>query len=380
MLPGIGIFGTGNVVKVIVPILKSKGFKVEALWGRTVLDASQAAQELGIPFYTTKIDDVLLRKDVDLVFIMCSPNLHAQISVKALGIGKHVLCDKPAGLCQSEALKMVRASQYYPTLISVVNHSLRFLPTFTHMKEYIEKGYIGNLTLIDVQVRMGSLIHDHYDWLCDDTMGGGTLTLVGSHVIDLITHLTHKRAVKVHAIVRTFTSTTDKICGIRHISAPDFCAFQMELEGGGLVTATLNNHLNGSFSQEILVCGTKGHLIAKGCDLFGFSGSDETLYIDKEDFNLPSVTFLPVPYLKGLYQMIGALKEAFLPVEDKTGWIKGPVANAASFEDGLYVQAVINALKKSSLNREWVKVNIISEEPDPNPIISAAVRSTAISS
>lgn len=380
MLPGIGVFGTGSVVKVIVPILKSKGFKVEALWGRTLSEASQAAQELGVPFYTTKIDDVLLRKDVDLVFIMCSPNLHAQISVKALGIGKHVLCDKPAGLCQNEALKMVHASQYYPSLISIVNHSLRFLPTFMHMKRKISEGYVGDLTLIDVQVRMGSLLHEQFDWLCDDTMGGGTLTLVGSHVIDLITHLTNKKAKRVHAIVKTFTRTTEQICGIRHISSPDFCTFQMELEGGGLVTANLNNHLNGSFSQEILVCGTKGHLLAKGCDLFGFCGKDEILYSNTEVINLPSVSSLPVPYLQGLYQMIGALKEAFLPVEDKTGWIKGPVVDAASFEDGLYVQAVIDALKKSNLNKKWIKVNVINEEPDPNPIITAAVRSTTISS
>lgn len=380
MLPGIGVFGTGSVVKIIVPILKSKGFKVEALWGRSLAEASQTAQELGVPFYTTKIDDVLLRKDVDLIFIMCSPNLHAQISVKALGIGKHVLCDKPAGLCQNEALKMVHAAQYYPSLISIVNHSLRFLPTFIRMKEEISKGSIGDLTLIDVQVRMGSLIHEQYDWLCDASMGGGTLALVGSHVIDLIKHLTNKKAQKVHAIIKTFIQTTQQINGIRHISSPDFCTFQMELEGGCTVTANLNNHLNGSFSQEILVCGTKGHLLAKGCDLIRFCEKDEILYSDTEVFNFPTDSSLPIPYLKGLYKMIGALKEAFLPVEDKTGWVKGPVADAASFEDGLYVQAVINALKKSSMSKKWIKVDIINEEPDPNPIISAAVRSSIISS
>jgi len=119
MLPGIGIFGTGNVVRIIVPFLRSKGFVVEALWGRTLPSAQLAAKELGIPFCTTKVDEVLLRKDVDLIFVLCSPHLHAQISVKALGIGKHVLCDRPAGICQNDALKMVKASQYYPSLISI---------------------------------------------------------------------------------------------------------------------------------------------------------------------------------------------------------------------------------------------------------------------
>lgn len=195
MLPGIGVFGTGPTVKVLVPFLREKGFKIEAIWSRTLQEAEKIAQELSIPFFTNKIDDVLLRKDVDLIFIVCAPNLHAQISVKALGIGKHVVCDKPAGLSQSEALKMVSAGQYYPTLISIISHSLRFLPAFSQMRKAINDGYLGapnDLTLLDIRVQMGSLLRDKYDWMCDDTMGGGTLSMVGSHVIDLVTFLTGK--------------------------------------------------------------------------------------------------------------------------------------------------------------------------------------------
>lgn len=161
MLPGIGVFGTSNVVRVIIPFLREKGFKIEAIWGRTANEASELASVLDIPFHTSRIDDVLLRRDVDLIFIMCSPSLHAQIAVKALGIGKHVVCDKPAGLSQSESLKMVRAAQYYPSLISIVNHSLRFLPAFSLMKKKISDGFLGGpVTVIDVRVQMGSLLHD----------------------------------------------------------------------------------------------------------------------------------------------------------------------------------------------------------------------------
>lgn len=388
MLPGIGVFGTGNVVRVIVPFLREKGFKVEAVWGRTLLAAQEIAEELEIPFYTNKIDDVLLRKDVDLIFIMCSPNLHSQIAVKALGIGKHVLCDKPAGLCQGDALKMVRACQYYPSLISIVNHSLRFLPAFVQMRKAISEGFLGKdqITVCDIRVQMGSLLLSTYDWHCDDTMGGGTLTLVGSHVVDLVTYLTGQKAVRVHGVVRTFTKTTDNINGIRHISSPDFCSFQMEMSSGTLVTVTLNNHMQGLFSQEVLVCSQNGHLVVRGGDLYGQkagSSKEEVIFVDVEDLqrggniSINAAKSIPRPYMKGLFKMICALREAFLPVEDKKGWAKKPVAEAATFEDGLYVQAVIDALRKSSSNREWVKVNIITEEPDPNPLLSAAVRRSA---
>ncbi|XP_033209406.1 glucose-fructose oxidoreductase domain-containing protein 1 [Belonocnema kinseyi] len=384
MLPGIGVFGTGSIVKIIIPFLREKGFKIEAIWGRTIAEASEVATELEIPFHTSRIDDVLLRRDVDLIFIMCSPSLHAQIAVKALGIGKHVVCDKPAGLSQGEALKMVRAAQYYPSLISIVNHSLRFLPAFIQMKKALEDGFLGGpVTVIDIRVQMGSLLHEGYDWLCDDTMGGGILALVGSHVIDLVHHLTGQRASRVHAVVRTFTRTTKNITGIRHVTAPDFCSFQMELNGGTLVTATLSNHLQGQISQEILVCGPGGHLVVRGGDLHGCrEDQEEVLYLDVENLqeSCSSVAdFIPRPYVKGLRKMIGALREAFMPVEDKRGWIKEPVFSAATFEDGLYVQAVIDALRQSSKRREWRKVVILTEEPDPNPLLSAAVRATAIS-
>lgn len=175
MLPGIGVFGTGPVVKVLVPILRENGFKIEAIWSRTIQEAQETAKTLDIPFFTNKIDDVLLRKDVDLIFVLCSPNLHAQISVKALGIGKHVVCDKPAGLNQSDALKMVRAGQYYPSLISLINHSFRFLPAFMQLKKKLEDNYLGSpITLIDIRVQSGSLFMDidGFDWKCDSVMGG----------------------------------------------------------------------------------------------------------------------------------------------------------------------------------------------------------------
>lgn len=147
MLPGIGVFGTAAEVRVLVQILRDKGFKIEAIWGRTIREAEQIAKELNISFYTNKIDDVLLKKDVDLVFITCPPHLHSQISVKALGIGKHVVCERPMGLNQVDALKMVRGSQYYP-LISLVNYSLRFLPAFIEMKRLLNEKSLGSPSMI----------------------------------------------------------------------------------------------------------------------------------------------------------------------------------------------------------------------------------------
>lgn len=376
MLPGIGLFGTGHLVTIIVPYLREKGFKIEAIWSRSLSEAEACSKELNIPFHTNKIDDVLLKKDVDLIFILCSPNLHAQIAVKALGIGKHVVCDKPAGLSQQQTLKMVRASQYYPALISILNHSLRFLPAFIQLKKCVqEQPQENQIHVIEVRVQMGSLLQEKYDWLCDSTMGGGVITLVGSHIIDLISYLTNERAVRVHSIVKTLHSNTATICGIRNVTSPDFCVFQMELSNNILVHVTLNTHTPCMANQEILVCTTNGYFIVRNEDLYRFTNGDrneEVVFVDDK-------TNRHKPEVKGLFKMIDALKESFLSIEEnKSGWIKQPVNIASTFEDGLYVQAVIDAIHKSSLNKEWSRVDILTQELDPNPLLSAAVRKSAI--
>lgn len=367
---GIGIFGIGEVTRVLAPLLREKHFNLVALWGPTVRETEELSRELQIPFFTNKIDDVLLRKDVDLIFILCPPYLHSQISVKALGIGKHVVCDRPFGISQVDALKMVKAAVYYP-LISVVNYSLRFLPAVSNMRKAIRDGYIGTAQMIDIRIRMGTLLHNKYDFLCD-SMGGGTLNLVGSHVIDLVSFLTGKHAIRAHGIVRNHTKTTKHISGIRTITAPDFCTFQLELEDGILVTATLHSHLaSNTFTQEIIVCGTNGQLLTvRGGDLIGhkIKGDElkeEVLYLDVQDLQLPaSETSLPKPYVKGLYKMVGNLASAFQVHDGQLSWGKEPVQAAATFEDGLYVQAVLDAIRKSSDERAWQRVTVINEAPN----------------
>lgn len=55
MLPGIGVFGTGDIVRALVPFLRTKGFRVEAIWGRTLEAAEKVATELSVRFYTNKV-------------------------------------------------------------------------------------------------------------------------------------------------------------------------------------------------------------------------------------------------------------------------------------------------------------------------------------
>lgn len=416
MPKNVAIFGIGPQATVLVPLLRENGFHIEAIWGRTMLEAEEQAEQLKIPLGTNKIDELLLRKNIDLVFIICPPYFHSQISVKALGIGKHVVCaDSIQGLEQRDILKMVQMSQYYPSLIALVNHNLRFLPAVVRLRKEILEGstFLGQrrggaasaVSVIDVRVQVGSLLQDRYNWRCDDTMGGGVLNLVGSHIIDLVTFVTGRRATRVHGLIRSNVQTTPHVNGIRQITAPDFSTFQMELEGaangngGGasasletsgptIVTVTLHSHQNTTttFVHEIMVFGADGYLALRGMDLFGHSSTsknpaEEVLYVDGSPDAGSGARSFEHLLQKGQQKMVFALREAFLPgATNNTGWIKSPVETAAKFDDGIYVAAVLDAIKRSNADRSWIKVNVLSESPTNNnqTKILNAVRMSAV--
>lgn len=63
------------------------------------LQAQQLASELEIPFATNRVDEMLLRKDVDMVVVCSPPPAHADMVIRAINAGKHVVCEKPPGLC-----------------------------------------------------------------------------------------------------------------------------------------------------------------------------------------------------------------------------------------------------------------------------------------
>lgn len=276
---------------------------------------------------------------------------------------------------------MVTAARYYPKLMSLVGNALRFLPAFIKMKQLIEEHYVGNVMVCDVRVYWGSLLSQKYNWICDELMGGGGLHTMGTYIIDLLTHLTSQKAVKVHGLLKTFVKQNSAISGIRHVTSDDFCFFQMLMTGGICSTVTLNFNMPGSFVHEVMIVGSSGRLIARGTDLYGqknTASQEEPLYADTLNVNAglseKGFKYMPLLYLKGMVYLVQALRHSFQEQEDQRTWDPKPVAMAASFEDGLYMQSVVDAIKKSSRSGDWEIVEVMTEEPDANQNLCEALQ------
>ncbi|TTL88680.1 Glucose-fructose oxidoreductase domain-containing protein 2 [Bagarius yarrelli] len=329
--------------KLLIP---EAGFPVQAIWGRTQEEAEHLALELNIPFSTSQSDDVLLRQEVHLVCILTPPPHTRQIAVKALGIGKNVISEQAATL--TDACMMVTAAQYYPQLMSIMNNPLRFLPAF----------------VCEARVYGGSLLSQSYGWAWEELMGGGGLHTVGSCIIDLLSYLTGKHAERVHGMLRTFVrhcGTGGGGGGIRSVTADDYACFQLVMAGGVVCNVTLNFNLPGADLHEVMLVGSSGRLVARSTELYGQRNSiqgEELLLSDSGSGAGPSVT--------GLKSMVTQLRLSFQAQEDRRAWARHPIAMAATFEDGLYVQTVVDAIKRSNRSGEWESVDVKTQDVDPN--------------
>ena len=110
------------------------------------------------------------------------------------------------------------------------------------------------------------------------------------------------------------------------------------------------------FSQDITVCGSAGYLTFTNNTLKGRkngASKDQTFHQDTHETQTED-SGLPVVHSVGLVRMLSDMKDVFLSRSRDHG--------AATFSDGLYVQAVMEAIRKSSDTRQWRKVEMFDED------------------
>ena len=59
IVAGIGIAGSGTLVKLVVPFLQSKGFSVNAIWSAEIGETELIASTNDIPVVTQTVDDLV---------------------------------------------------------------------------------------------------------------------------------------------------------------------------------------------------------------------------------------------------------------------------------------------------------------------------------
>lgn len=95
----------------------------------------------GIERYS-ELDAMLANPNIDMVDVCLPPAAHAPAVIAALDAGKHVFCEKPICLRESDAEQMVSTAQRTGRLLGI-GHVLPFFPEYHFAYEAIRDGRYG---------------------------------------------------------------------------------------------------------------------------------------------------------------------------------------------------------------------------------------------
>ncbi len=124
--------------------------------------------------------EFLADPSIELVNIATRSPEHTRHAIQAAEAGKFVMVEKPIACTYKDALELQKASERFPGKI-FVRHNRRFESAFSHVREIIRSGKLGNVFEI-------KLCRHSYQWRADWqtilTSGGGQLLNWGPHLVD----------------------------------------------------------------------------------------------------------------------------------------------------------------------------------------------------
>ncbi len=335
--------------------------EVVAVAASTEASAQVAAEAFGIPRAAADASELIADPGVDIIDI-CSPNPHhfavARDAVKA---GKHVLCEKPLTVTVAEAEVLCALAAEHGVVCGTVFNN-RFLLPVMRARALIDEGRLGRILSFDFTYRHNSCIDParRAGWKQDAAFGGGTLRDLGPHVIDLCHALCGRLA---------WVSGRGQIAFPTHL-APNGHTWRTNADEAFYLLGGTTEGAVGNITVSKLTQGANDELTfsvwgERGALSFSLMQPN---YLHFYDATSPAET-------RGYTQIecVGRYPSpatGFPAIKAPQGWLRGHIgcmqsflsavaegrACEPSFEDGLYVQRILEAAEESDRTGREVRL------------------------
>ncbi|WP_289665727.1 Gfo/Idh/MocA family protein [Flavobacterium panacagri] len=179
-----GIIGLGNIAsQFAADLLLLEDAELTAVASRNFTKAEQFGEKFNASRIYNSYDLILEDKEVEIIYIATPHNSHAELAIKALEKGKHVLCEKPMALSYEDAERMITASKKHNKFFMEAFWT-RFIPSIQDVLEKVKSGAIGNINYINADFAFyGSETENKR--LFDKELGGGALFDIGVYPLFL---------------------------------------------------------------------------------------------------------------------------------------------------------------------------------------------------
>lgn len=346
-MANIGIVGTGWGARVQVPTFREAGLNVAAIAGHDREKTKTIAAELDVrPFDEWRE----LVRGVDLVSIVTPPSEHREMALFALEAGKHVLLEKPTAMHAGEAEELVAAAKARPNQLALIDHELRFLPSWRAARERIRE--LGDVRYAEVRYSSPARGDRNraWNWWSDAKRGGGVWGAVGSHFADALRYFGVEFE-EAQALMRTTIDRRPFENGTREVTSDDFTTADFRLRGGAVAVMTFSAVATGPDETSMMtVYCERGALRFAGEEVLISTGGKpfETLAggpMENRPGNSPGGAFG-----SGTLHLGRALRAA---LDDGD---RDALAPAATFEDGLAQQRILDAVRRAASGGGWTRV------------------------
>jgi 1,5-anhydro-D-fructose reductase (1,5-anhydro-D-mannitol-forming) len=186
------------------------GTELVAVWDDDEARGREGAERFGVEF-TSDLDALLARDDIDAVTITTSTDVHRDVMVKAANAGKHIFTEKLLAPTVEEAEEIVAACDANGVKLIVS------LPRLYHgytraVLDELESGRLGRITYARVRLSHNGAVSEDgkTGWLPERffepaTAIGGALTDLGCHPVYLTQLFLGARPDTVNAVYRSVT-------------------------------------------------------------------------------------------------------------------------------------------------------------------------------
>jgi predicted dehydrogenase len=346
-----------NAWRNVASFFNVPAFEQKVLVGRNAAGVKEAAAKYGWAETATDWRTVLDRDDIHIVDI-CAPGwMHAEIATAALEAGKHVLLEKPLANTLAEAEAMTKAAQAARALgvQSMVGFNYRRVPALALARELIAEGRVGTVR----QVRAAYL----QDWLADETApmtwrltketaGSGALGDIASHAIDQVLFLLGDRVTDVSGRTHTFTTHRPGSSGLEEVTVDDAAWATLSLASGAVASVEASRVATGrKNSLQVEIYGDKGSILFDLENLNELRFLDATAPAREQGYRRILVSEPEHPYIEGWWpqgHIIGWEHTFTHEIRDFLLAVDGGTAPSPSFEEGLEVQRILNAIEESA--------------------------------
>ncbi len=261
----VGIIGCGKISqrRHIPEYCSNRDSEVVGYFDRTTARAIAMADQYGGKVYVT-IDEMLADPTIDAVSVCIANVAHAEVTIKALRAGKHVLCEKPMATTVEECEAMLQAAKETGKLL-VIAQNQRFNTGHLRAKELIEDGIIGKPLTFKTSFCHGGPekwisgddgIVPENTWFFDKKIASmGAMADLGIHKIDLIQFILGRKITAVTAKILTLDKKDSK-GNLIEVEDNAICMLEMEDNIYGTLTASWTDY--GEEDNSTVIFGTKG--------------------------------------------------------------------------------------------------------------------------